>query len=131
MRRSRTVSTWTKSIARMQSGSDSVCYTVPGEAFVATIEDVSPTRSNMSFGSSSQFTTGRMLSVASSDDGQLVFAGSFSSSLWVSEDGGESWSQIQWPQPDAGQFGVPGAIGGYCVPSVAVGPNSARWFAER
>jgi hypothetical protein len=67
----------------------------------------------MSFGSSSQFTTGRMLSVASSDDGQLVFAGSFSSNLWVSEDGGESWSQIQWPQPDAGQFGVPGAIGGY------------------
>ena len=69
---------------------------------MATIEDVSPTRSNMSFGSSSQFTTGRMLSVASSDDGQLVFAGSFSSSLWVSEDGGESWSQLAWPQPDAG-----------------------------
>ncbi|PWU48567.1 hypothetical protein DLE60_34100, partial [Micromonospora globispora] len=98
---------------------------------MATIEDVSPTRSNMSFGPSFQFTSGRMLSVDSSDDGQLVFAGSFSSGLWVSEDGGESWSQIERPQPGAGQFGVPGAMGGYCVPSVAVGPDSARWSVER
>ncbi len=94
---------------------------------MAAIHDVSPTRSNMSFGRGGQFTTGRMLSLDSSDDGQLVFAGSFSSNLWASEDGGESWSQVQWPQPDAGQFGVPGAIGGYCVPAIAVGPDSARW----
>ena len=87
---------------------------------MATIEDVSPTRANTSL-HGGQFTTGRMLSVDSSDDGQLVFAGSFSSNLWVSEDGGEAWSQVQWPQPDAGQFGVPGAIGGYCVTSIAVG----------
>ena len=98
---------------------------------MATIQDVSPTRSNMSFGSSQQFTTGRMLSLASSDDGQLVLAGSLSSNVWVSEDGGESWSQIEWPQPAAGQFGVPGAMGGFCATSVAVGPNSARWLVER
>ncbi len=96
---------------------------------MATIEDVSPTRANTSL-HGGQFTTGRMLSVDSSDDGQLVFAGSFSSNLWVSEDGGEAWSQVQWPQPDAGQFGVPGAIGGYCVTSIAVGPDSARWSVD-
>jgi hypothetical protein len=55
---------------------------------VATIEDVSPTLSNMSRRKHSQFPSGRMLSVDSSDDGRLVFAGSFSSNLWKSEDGG-------------------------------------------
>ena len=98
---------------------------------MATIQDVSPTRSNMSFGSSTQFTTGRMLSLGSSDDGRLVFSGSLSSDVWVSDNGGESWSQIEWPQPDAGQFGVPGAIGGFCVTSIAVGPDLARWRVER
>jgi photosystem II stability/assembly factor-like uncharacterized protein len=101
------------------------------EALVATIKDVSPTRSNTPNRKSGQFTTGRMLSLDSSDDGRLVFAGSFSSNLWVSEDGGESWSQVERPQPAAGQFGVPGAIGGYCVTSIAVAPDSARWSVER
>ncbi|MGC4875715.1 FG-GAP-like repeat-containing protein [Micromonospora sp. DT43] len=96
-----------------------------------TIKDVSPTRSNTPNRKSGQFTTGRMLSLDSSDDGQLVFAGSFSSNLWVSEDGGESWSQVDRPQPSAGQFGVPGAMGGYCVTSIAVAPDSARWAVER
>src|ERR1700712_5235770 len=95
-----------------------------------TVADITPNRSNMSFGSSSQFTTGRMLSVDSSDDGKLVFAGSFSSNLWQSEDGGESWTQVAWAQPPDDQFGVPGAIGGYCVPSVAVGPDSASWSLQ-
>jgi hypothetical protein len=95
-----------------------------------TIHDVSPTRSNTSL-PGARFTTGRMLSMASSDDGKLVFAGSFSSNLWISEDGGETWTQNEWPQPDAGQFGVPGAIGGYCVTSIAVGPDSSRWLVER
>src|SRR5690348_14554793 len=72
-----------------------------------------------------------MLSLASSDDGAFVVAGSFSSNLWVSEDSGESWAQVEWQQPDQGQFGVAGAVGGYCVPDVAVGPDSARWRADR
>ena len=96
-----------------------------------TITDVSPTRSNMSFGSNWQDVTGRMLSLASSDDGKLVFAGSFSSGLWVSEDGGQSWVQLTWEQPAPDQFGVPGALGGCCIPSIAVGPESARWLVER
>ncbi len=78
-----------------------------------------------------QFATGWMLSRASSDDGKVVFAGSLSSNVGVSENGGKSWSQIEWPQPDAGQYGVPGAIGSFCATSIAVGPNSARWRVER
>jgi hypothetical protein len=98
---------------------------------VVTITDVSPTRSNMSFGPGWQDVTGRMLSVASSDDGKLVFAGSLSSGLWVSEDGGQSWVQLAWEQPPPDQFGVPGALGGCCIPSVTVGPESARWRVDR
>ena len=60
---------------------------------MAIIEDVSPTLSNMSFNSSFNFATGRMLSLASADDGKLVFAGSLSSGLWVSEDGGDNWAK--------------------------------------
>ncbi|GAB3061635.1 VCBS repeat-containing protein [Micromonospora schwarzwaldensis] len=95
------------------------------------IDDVSPTRDNTPHRKSGQFTTGRMLSLDSSDDGRLVFAGSFSSDLWVSEDGGESWAQIARPEPAADQFGVPGAIGGYCVTSIAVAPDVARWSVAR
>src|SRR5829696_1530418 len=98
---------------------------------MATITDVSPTRSNMSFGPDWRDVSGRMLSLASSDDGSLVFAGSLSSGLWVSEDGGESWVQVTWEQPAPDQFGVPGALGGCCIPSIAVGPESARWLVER
>lgn len=85
----------------------------------------------MSFGPDWQDVTGRMLSLASSDDGRVVFAGSFSSGLWVSENGGKSWVQVAWEQPPPDQFGVPGALGGCCIPSVAVGPESARWFVDR
>ncbi|SCG78592.1 hypothetical protein GA0070213_1221, partial [Micromonospora humi] len=98
---------------------------------MTTIDDVSPTRANTPHRKSGQFTTGRMLSLDSSDDGRLVFAGSFSSNLWASEDGGESWSQVARPEPAADQFGVPGAIGGYCVTSIAVAPDVARWSVAR
>ena len=94
-----------------------------------TIHDVSPTRSNTSL-PKRRYTTGRMLSVASSEDGRLVFAGSLSSNVWISEDGGESWVQNEWPQPPEGQFGVPGAMGGCCVSSLAVGPESSRFLVE-
>ncbi|HWJ28530.1 MAG TPA: hypothetical protein VNS32_18450, partial [Flavisolibacter sp.] len=98
---------------------------------MALIEDVSPTLSNMSFNSSFNFTTGRMLSLASADDGKLVFVGSVSSGIWVSEDGGDNWAQIEWTQPEEGQFGVPGAFGGSCVPSLAVAPDSCRFFVDK
>jgi hypothetical protein len=98
---------------------------------MAIIEDVSPTLSNMSFNSSFNFATGRMLSLASAENGKLVFAGSVSSGVWVSEDGGDNWAQVEWPQPDAGQFGVPGAMGGSCAPALAVAPDSCRFRVER
>jgi hypothetical protein len=98
---------------------------------VAIIEDVSPTLANTSFNSSFNFASGRMLSLAAADDGRLVFVGSLSSGIWASEDGGETWTPIEWPQPDPAQFGVPGAIGGSCVPALAVAPDSCRFRVER
>jgi len=97
---------------------------------VPTIHEVSPTRANTSL-PGERFTAGRMLSLASSDDGRLVFAGSLSSNVWISEDGGETWTQNEWPQPPEGQFGVAGAMGGHCIGSLAVGPDSSRWLVER
>ena len=96
---------------------------------MTTISDVSPTSSNTKI--SGQFPSGRMLCLASSQDGRIVFAGSLSSNLWVSQDFGRTWSQITWPQPPADQFGVPGAIGGFCVTDVAVAPDAGRWFVDR
>ena len=61
----------------------------------------------------------------------MVVAGSLSSNLWMSENGGDTWAQLEWPQPEQGQFGVPGAIGGACTADVAVGPDSARWRVDR
>jgi VCBS repeat protein len=98
---------------------------------VALIEDVSPTLSNTSFSDSFAFASGRMLSLAASEDGTVVFAGALASNVWLSEDRGKTWSQLVWPQPPAGQFGVPGAIGGSCIPDLAVAPDSARWFVDR
>ena len=95
---------------------------------MATIDDVSP-KANPNI--KGQFVSGRMLSLASSEDGQLVVTGSFSSALWISEDGGRTFEQLAWPQPAQGQFGVPGAIGGFCVTDVVIGPDSARWRPDR
>lgn len=68
---------------------------------MAIISDVSPTLANTSI-PAQRFVTGRMLSMDSSDDGTLVFAGSLSSDLWISENGGVSWSQLRWDQPAEG-----------------------------
>jgi hypothetical protein len=96
---------------------------------MTNIEDVSPTSTN--FDGSGHFVTGRMLSLAASQDGQTVFAGSLSSNIWVSEDGGVNWEQITWPQPPDGQFGVAGAMGGCCITDLAVSPDAGRWLVER
>ena len=104
---------------------------------MALIQDVSPTLSNTWFepawlgGPGFAFASGRMLSVAASEDGTVVFAGSLDSDIWISESRGQLWAQIEWPQPAAGQFGVPGALGGSCVPDLVVAPDSARWSVGR
>ena len=88
-----------------------------------TITDVSPTTiPNQNTGHSP---IGRMLSIACSPDGQEMYAGSYSN-LWVSYDGGKTWQQIVWPQPDPTAFDVPGSLGGWCVVDIAVSSGLAR-----
>jgi Domain of unknown function (DUF5050) len=91
------------------------------------ILDVSPTADNTTIteDSSSQSVTGRMLTLACSQDGQVVYSGSFAN-LWVSQDDGQTWGQLTWPQPAPGQFGVPGALGGWQVMDVAVSPTDSQ-----
>lgn len=62
--------------------------------------------------------SGRMLSITSSPDGQVLFAGSYSN-LWSSYDDGQTWNQVTWPQPDPSQFDAPGSLGAWCVVDIA------------
>src|SRR5262245_11286408 len=96
------------------------------------IDDVSPVTSNTDITANPddgsppfQSVNGRMLTLASSPDGQRLLAGSFSN-LWSSLDDGQTWEQITWPQPQSGQFGVLGALGGWCVVDIAVSPVDPR-----
>ncbi len=93
------------------------------------ITDVSP-RANANT-ADGQYPNGRMLSLACSSDGQTVFAGSLSSNIWISRDAGKNFEQLTWPQPEPDQFGVPGAIGGFCVTSIAVSPEAGHWRVDR
>src|SRR5438093_4977269 len=99
---------------------------------MAEIQDVSPASSNTNITSNSdsgsapdQCVNGRMLALASSQDGQVVFAGSYSN-IWASKDGGQTWDQVTWPQPIPGQFVVPGSLGGWCVVDIAVSPVDSQ-----
>ena len=87
------------------------------------IQDVSPAWSNTTIESDEQSVNGRMLALASSQDGQVAFAGSYSN-IWASEDGGQKWDQVVWPEPSTGQFGVSGSLGGWCVVDIAVSPGA-------
>jgi hypothetical protein len=91
--------------------------------FMTKIQDVSPAWSNTTIESDGQSVNGRMLALASSQDGQVVFAGSYSN-IWASEDGGQKWDQVVWPEPSTGQFGVSGSLGGWCVVDIAVSPGA-------
>ncbi|MGA7198117.1 hypothetical protein, partial [Roseiarcus sp.] len=71
------------------------------------IVDVSPTRSNTNASDINHSVTGRMFSIACTQDGQELYAGSYSN-VWTSSDGGANWTQLTWPQPDPSQFTVPG-----------------------
>ena len=82
------------------------------------IVDVSPTRSNTDASHVGRSVTGRMLSIACTPDGKTLYAGSYSN-LWESDDGGDHWEQLTWPQPDPSQFDVPGSLGGWCVLDIA------------
>ena len=89
------------------------------------IIDVSPTRLNTNANDIGHSVTGRMLSIACSPDGKELYAGSYSN-IWSSQDGGQKWEQLTWPQPDPSQFNVPGALGGWSVVDIAVVHGLAR-----
>jgi hypothetical protein len=89
------------------------------------IQDVSPTKSNTDVETDGQSVNGRVLALACSQDGRVVFAGSYSN-IWASKDAGQTWDQVAWPQPAAGQFGVPGSLGGWCVVDIAVSPVDSQ-----
>ena len=91
------------------------------------IVDVSPTRLNTNASDIGHSVIGRMLSIACSPDGKELSAGSYSN-IWTSQDGGESWEQLTWPQPDPDQFDVPGSLGGWCVVDIAV---ALGWRVEK
>jgi hypothetical protein len=93
---------------------------------MAKITDVSPVKTTNP-PDTGRSVTGRMLSIACAPDGQALYAGSYSN-LWTSDDGGQNWDQLVWPQPPAGEFDSPGALGGWCVVDVAVGPG---WRVDR
>ena len=88
---------------------------------MSNIRDVSPSSSNTSIQADEQSVTGRMLALACSADGKVVFAGSYSN-MWASEDGGNTWDQVVWPQPEPNHFGVAGSMGGWCAVDIAVSP---------
>jgi hypothetical protein len=91
------------------------------------IIDVSPTRLNTNASDIGHSITGRMLSIACSPDGKELYAGSYSN-IWTSQDGGQRWEQLTWPQPDPSQFNVPGALGGWSVVDIAV---ALGWRVEK
>lgn len=74
--------------------------------------DVSPTIETFSpnIGENSQRSiSGKILSLAASDDGQRLYAGAYSG-VWRSDDKGETWTQLTRPQPPVGTHEVPGAL---------------------
>ncbi len=91
------------------------------------IIDISPTRSNAQTSDIGHSVIGRMLSIACSEDGQELYAGSYSN-LWTSQDGGVNWEQLTWPQPDPSQYDVPGSLGGWCAVDLAV---KLGWRVEK
>ena len=70
---------------------------------------------------------GRMLSIACSPDGEVLFAGSYSN-LWASYDKGKTWNQVAWPQPEPPNLDVPGSIGGWCAVDIAI---ASGWRVDR
>ncbi|MGA8030107.1 MAG: choice-of-anchor D domain-containing protein [Bryobacteraceae bacterium] len=82
------------------------------------ITDISPKLSS-TLNNKGRSPTGRMLAIAGAPDGSVLFVGSYSN-LWASYDGGQTWTQLTWPQPAPDQFDAPGSLGGWCVVDVAV-----------
>ena len=66
--------------------------------------------------------SGRITALVLGADGNRMYAGSFAG-VWRSNDGGETWSQLTWPQPSApGQVDVSGALYAPHIFDLAISP---------
>jgi BNR/Asp-box repeat len=67
--------------------------------------------------------SGRITALALGADGRRMYAGSFAG-VWRSDDGGESWAQLTYPQPPIGvtSVDIPGALYAPHVFDVAASP---------
>ena len=97
------------------------------DALVTQITDISPTKSNTNASDVEHCVIGRMLSITCTPDGETLYAGSYSN-LWESDDGGQDWVQLAWPQPPPDQFDAPGSLGGWCVVDIAA---TLGWRVDR
>jgi photosystem II stability/assembly factor-like uncharacterized protein len=75
------------------------------------IEDISPRDSNttLRLGRDFQSVSGKALCCALAADGRRAYLGGHSG-VWRSDDGGDTWRHLEWPQPPAGSASVPGAL---------------------
>jgi hypothetical protein len=89
------------------------------------IDDVGPNADNatLSFATTDQSVSGKVLSVALSADGARAYLGGHSG-VWRSDDGGNTWWHPEWPEPAAGSFDVTGALPSLNVYDVAISPTS-------
>jgi hypothetical protein len=86
------------------------------------IDDVSPADyTNLGLGLADQSVSGKTLCVALSSDGTRAYVGCHSS-IWRSDDGGNTWWHPEWPEPPALSFDVPGALPSLNVYDVAISP---------
>jgi len=91
-----------------------------------TIRDVGPTRNTFGY-STGHSASGRMTCLDASADGSRLYAGSFAG-VWRSDDGGQNWFQLTWPQPPFGtvQGEIPGALFAPHVFDLAISPADAN-----
>jgi hypothetical protein len=91
-----------------------------------TIRDVGPTRNTFGY-STGHSASGRMTCLDASADGSRLYAGSFAG-VWRSDDGGQNWFQLTWPQPPFGtvQGEIPGALFAPHIFDLAISPADAN-----
>jgi photosystem II stability/assembly factor-like uncharacterized protein len=85
------------------------------------IEDVSPVRTRTTIGIGGQSPSGRVMRIAASPDKRRLYAGT-AAGVWRSDDGGDHWRQMFWPQPPPGTDAVPGSLPAPNVLSIWVSP---------
>ena len=68
--------------------------------------------------------SGRMTALALGADGRRMYVGSFAG-VWRSDDAGENWRQLTWPQPSSGtmQVDIPGALYAPHIFDIATSPT--------